>query len=431
MQKIISFILKYKIYSAVVSAVLILSIVLTVVLVGNNNTKSSDSSSAQGNTSQKDKVTSSEDVSSVISSEPSSSSVPSSSSSKPVTSKKPITSTKPVTNTNFKYNTNEDIENNVFLDSLVYTGYNLNKHRKDGLMWVYILASQKRAKGWLSKIGYGGGCSGYETDSRGLPNIARFERGGLVCASYVTYVYFNYLPNVAGIDTSSLERPDKSYSAHSWYVAASNWIKKGQAKKIDYTASKNGTFIKFNAKSTMPIGTLLFYQDYNNRNGHCSHVAIYAGYKNGYHWVFHVGNDNGPEFCAIERMSCGPDPQWPLACIVPTNIRFTARAEVTVTDTDKKAVEGASVTLKNSSGKTINLGKTNASGSVAYDSLAYGNYTLSYTLPEGYTADTLTKAITLTPKNNSCNKIKIEGIKKLETQTEDPAESQESSSQTE
>ena len=74
------------------------------------------------------------------------------SSKKPSTSKKPATTTtvtKPVANSGYQYNTNLNIEDNVFMDSLIYTGYNMKKHRADGLMWVYILA--KRAKGWLSK----------------------------------------------------------------------------------------------------------------------------------------------------------------------------------------------------------------------------------------------------------------------------------------
>ena len=62
-----------------------------------------------------------------------------------------------------KNNLKMNINDNVFMDSLIYTGYNIKKHRRDNLMWVYVLASQKRGKGWLSDIGYGGGSSGYET----------------------------------------------------------------------------------------------------------------------------------------------------------------------------------------------------------------------------------------------------------------------------
>ena len=120
----------------------------------------------------------------------------------------PPTNPPKYTEINYEYSSNIDIDDNIFMDSLVYTGYNIEKHRADGLMWVYVLASQKRGKGWLSQIGYQGYAMGYETTADGKPDIDLFVRkGGLVCATYVNYVYFNYLPNVAGIDTSFLNKP--------------------------------------------------------------------------------------------------------------------------------------------------------------------------------------------------------------------------------
>ncbi|MCQ2454598.1 MAG: hypothetical protein MJ090_00400 [Clostridia bacterium] len=210
---------------------------------------------------------------------------------------------------------NKSIEDNDFLDALTYTGYNLKKHRKDGMMWKYVLCADKPRRKWLSKITYGGGCSGYEKTSSGKPNIARFQKGGLVCASYATYVYFNYLPNVVGIKTSYLPKPAKSYDANSWYIAGQKWVKKGYSRYIKFTAKSKGTRTVFKPKESIPIGSLMLLTDFKKRNNHCTHICLYAGYKNGYHWVTHVGNSNGPEFCAMERMSCGPDPQWPLKII--------------------------------------------------------------------------------------------------------------------
>ncbi len=311
----------------------------------------------------------------------------------------------PSVNTNFNFNTNTDPDNNVFLDAMVYTGYNINKHRSDGLMWVYILASQKRAKGWLSNIGYGGGCSGYETTEQGLPNIARFERGGLVCASYVTYVYFNYLPHVAGIDTSSLQRPERSYDANSWYIAAQQWMQSGYSQKIGFSASSSGNYIKFTPEREIPIGSIICLTDFYNRNNHCTHVCLYAGYKNGYHWVTHVGNENGPEFCAIERMSCGPDPQWPLAVITtPSNIRFAAALEVGVKDDNGSPLSGVEISLKNmKTGSVTSLGTTNSSGIVSKEGLTYGDYQIIQSVPAGYICSENTVSIKLTTQNNSKN----------------------------
>ena len=214
-----------------------------------------------------------------------------------------------------------DLEENPFFDSLVYTGYNIEKHRADGMMWYYLLASQKRGRGWLSNITYAGGSTGYETTEEGLPDISFFEKHGLVCASYVTYVYFNYLPNVVGIDTAELTKPEKSYSANDWYVAAKDWVDKGYSETIEFEASLTPAgFIDFSTEEEIPIGSIIAFCDARNKSDYCSHVVIYAGYENDYHWVYHVGNENGPEFCSVQRMHFGPDPQWPIAVITTPDI---------------------------------------------------------------------------------------------------------------
>lgn len=376
-----------------------------------------ETSSEQSEGSSENTATESSSEESVSSSEESSSSkIPAS--SKNSSSKKPSSSkpsgSKPSSDSNYKYNSNVDINDNVFLDAMVYTGYNLEKHIADGNMWKYILASQKRGMGYLSNIGYAGGSSGYETTAKGKPDIKAFERKGMVCASYVTYVYFNYLPNVAGIDTSSLKRPAKSYSANDWYIAAKDWVKKGYSKTISFTASKTPSgYINFNPSKNIPIGSIMAFCDARNRSDHCSHIAIYAGYKNGYNWVYHVGNENGPEFCAVERMHFGPDPQWPIKVITtPSNIRFQAAVRVTLKDDSKKPVSGVKFTLKNvSTGKTIDLGKTNSKGVILKENLPYGKYELIQTKIKGYTAKSLTTKISLTTANNSLNEINV-SIKK-------------------
>ena len=157
----------------------------------------------------------------------------------------------------------------------------------------------------------------------------------------------------------------------------------------------------------------MFCCDARNRSDFCSHVSIYAGYKNGYHWVYHVGNANGPEFCAMERMHFGPDPQWPINIITtPKNLRFDAALEITAKDDSGKPIKGVNFTLKNlKSGKTIKLGKTNAKGVIIKEKLPYGKYQLVQTAVKGYKNKKLTQNIELTTKNNSYNKISVVNTK--------------------
>lgn len=347
-----------------------------------------------------------------------------SASSAPKPKKEPAVSSapavKPAVSTDYKYNTNTDIDDNIFMDSLIYTGYNINKHRSDGKMWTYILSANKRGMGYLSKITYGGGSSGYET-ANGKPNIKYFEKHGLVCASYVTYVYFNYLPNVAGIDTSMLARPTRPTSANDWYQAAKKWVSDGYTKRIGFTASKTSAgFINFKAKENIPIGSIIVFCDSKKRSDFGSHVAVYAGYKNGYNWLFHVGNKNGPEFCAIERMNFGHDPQWPIAVIAtPTSIRMSACLEVTVSDNSGNAVKGSLLKLKNNkTGELITLGESNG-GKLIKEGLRYGEYTLSFTVPDGYTSEITEKTLKLTTASNSYNKASVV----LNVKPPEPAES--------
>lgn len=408
---IVAFVMQHKITSAVITAVMA-GVVAAVIIVTSILSVPEKISSSGMPLLSIPQVSSEleEPISSVEESTVSSESEPIQSETSTVSSTpEPVA---PTVNTQFNYNSNMSADSNVFLDALEYTGYNLAQNRKNGLMWAsgsnYVLCSRKRGLGWLSNITYGGGCSGYETTAEGLPNIHRFEQGGLVCASYVTYVYFNYLPNVAGIDTSSLARPERSYDANCWYIAGQQWVNSGFSRYIDFTANDGGSInrdITFNAAEDIPIGSLICLQDWYNRNGHCTHICIYAGYVNGYHWVTHVGNENGPEFCAIERMNRNPHPQWPLAVITtPSNIRFSAAVEVTVKDENGTPIPNVSISVKlSSNGVVTELGKTNEQGKVTGENLSYGAYEIIQTVPEDYTCENSTQTVNFTTENNSLN----------------------------
>lgn len=267
---------------------------------------------------------SSQDASSVVSQPAEESQAVSQEASSQTASQPPQTTTVVGTRPDgLKYNIDFDIEDNVFMDALIYTGYNMEKHRADGNMWIYILSEKKRGLGYLSDITYGGGSSGLETTAEGLPDLDAFRKGGLVCASFATYVYFNYLPNVAGIDTSALARPERTYNAHSFYTAAKKWIDDGYSYSIGFTVSRTSyNYIVFKPEEEIPIGSIIVFEDDRKHDGKGSHITVYGGYKNGNHWVYQVGTSNGPEMCAIERMLFGPDPQWPMMVIATPSVLY-------------------------------------------------------------------------------------------------------------
>lgn len=431
---VVAFIASHKITTAialaVVAALTAVAIIVSSILsapaeiLSSGGGKLFDTSSSETVVSVPEVTVSSEDESTSSEETPVSSETPTvSSTPQPVT---PPTST----NTQYNYNSNMSYDNNVFLDALKYTGY-----KTDPRMWGaygnYVLCSQKRGLGWLSEITYDdyGSASGYEVNDQGLPDIHYFtyrsngSKRGLVCASYVAYVYFNYLPNVAGIDTSMLPKAGDPVLANEWYLAAQKWVELGYSRYINFTANDGGSIyqdLKMTPEEDIPIGSLIFLCDWYNRTNWSTHVSIYAGKVNGYHWVTHVGNENGPELCAIERMNRLPHPQWMLAIVTPpSNIRFAPAIEVTVKDQDGKPMKDVEISVKRkSNGVVTNLGKTDANGKVSDEGFSYGEYEIIQKTPNGYSCANETQTVTLNTKNNSLNTINFTNKKQEEKKTE-------------
>lgn len=101
---------------------------------------------------------------------------------------------------------------NHVVDSLKYLGYGIDRLAAEGHLFQddspynwYGSGLIKKPNGeeYLSPLGYDGSSSGIETKN-GKPNVQKWiNSGGLNCASFVTYFYLNYLPNVVGMNTKS------------------------------------------------------------------------------------------------------------------------------------------------------------------------------------------------------------------------------------
>lgn len=299
---------------------------------------------------------------------------------------------------------------NVYLDALAYTGYNVQAQKNDGT--IFVKTGSSVSSSIRSGIGYNTGPSGLETNSSGMPDISKFKSSGLCCASYVSYVYYSYLPHVAGIDTSAVPCPSNPRSASAYNTAANSWVESGKARRISFTQSSDGN--NFNPAENIPIGSLIVFK--HIPTGSVAHVAIYAGYYNGKHFVTHVGNDRGPEFSTIVGMSKGDYPEAVVQVVVPEFVESSGMIEIHKKDTNGKNLAGAYFTATNTTdNKQYPIGPTNSNGYAYRDGLPFGNYKVVETVfPENYTTSGTSQwTVTISSANNG--KVTINAVNKLKT----------------
>lgn len=279
-----------------------------------------------------------------------------------------------------------DVNDNVFLDALKYTGYDTSYFIKNG---AYGSNSNRcnLPSSVLSGIGYNtGGASGLETKN-GKPDIDAFKSNGLCCASYAAYVYFNYLPNVAGIDTSDLAKPSNPRSTASWETACEKWVSAGKAEKIKINASTESSSA-LKALDDVPIGSILIFKD---NSGDTVHTAIYAGKKNdpwgeARYYQTNVGTSRGPEVASINYFE-----KDGVSCIItdayiPENNSY-GEIHISKKDPNGKNLSGAEFEAVNeSTGEKFKIGPTDINGE-AFAEVPYGVYNVKETVfPKFHTA---------------------------------------------
>ena len=299
----------------------------------------------------------------------------------------------------------EEMLDNVYLDALSYTGYNVEAQKNDGS--IFVKYGSRVDASIRSNITYDQGPSGLETIEDGstisgkAPNIAKYEEYGLCCASYVSYVYYNYMPNVAGIDTSATPCPSNPRMAAAYYDQAQTWVAEGKARNITFFINSDGS--GFTPAEEIPIGSLICYRSMTEDR--IAHVAIYAGYYNGNHFVTHVGNERGPEFSVINNAYKGNSPQAVASITVPEFVEENGLIEVYKKDTDGNNLAGAVfvATSVADGSKQYIIGPTNASGyGVSTESIPYGDYIIKETVfPTNYRSYGQTEwRVTVSSANN-------------------------------
>lgn len=275
---------------------------------------------------------------------------------------------------------------NIYLDALTYTGYKTDEQKADGS--IFKTYSGNAPASVRSGIGYGTGPSGLETvaaDNKTgkAPDIAKFKANGLCCASYVSYVYYNYLPNIARMDVSKIPQPANPRSPISYNSAVENWVRSGGARRIAFTQGTNS----FTPAEEIPIGSLIIFK--HKTTGEIAHLALYAGYYAGKHFVTHVGNERGPEISTVEGMSKGSYPEVVTQVVVPVIKEPTGTIAVCKTDENGKPLAGAKfkVTMADHPEYSFLINPTDENGNAKMNmGLPYGKYILTeIEFPEGYT----------------------------------------------
>lgn len=336
----------------------------------------------------------------------------------------------------------DEMYDNSILRALEYTGYDVQKMKDNGWLYVAQYTSSNinsYAPEVLSDIGYDDYSpflNGDETvaDSSTVtgraPNIASFESNGLVCASFVTYYMCNYLPNIEGIDTTWIHDAVKattmnggSYSTASvwsWETGLSNLASKAGSGVTRYTDADT-------AYANLVPGDLIVF---SNSSGSLTHIAVYAGTytmynasgtnRGPYHYIIHVGNSRGPEISAVEYMvSSGSKSSSPSAWyhIDLPEVESTGFIEVYKKDPNGKNLSGAYFTaVDQATGDKYVIGPTNSNGYAKSGEMPLGTFVVTETVfPDGYgPSDVTSWTVTLT-KDTPNMTVTINAVNELKS----------------
>ncbi len=155
---------------------------------------------------------------------------------------------------------------NHVLDSLQYLGYNVKKLKEDGHLFqegydgsVLVNPNDKAKRNYgihqiLSPLGYDESYKGIETttvNGKIVPDKQKWiNSGGLNCASFISYYYLNYLPNVAGLSGNSTYKYIKSIIdnkiKNGWNYQA-DWTWQSAFDEASSSSSNKGYITKINA----------------------------------------------------------------------------------------------------------------------------------------------------------------------------------------
>ena len=157
----------------------------------------------------------------------------------------------------------DGMQHNLVLDALTELGYPVEQLRDAGVLYDYNYTSILLPEAYRTGIPYGGG-------STGLESVDHFRTNGLVCASFVSYYLWNFLPR-NGVNTTMLT---ESFTGNYASVPEIRGVLEAASKNYAYYDTVNESELRVikrevGALADAKPGDLLFYG-----NEHC---AIYLG----------------------------------------------------------------------------------------------------------------------------------------------------------
>ena len=157
----------------------------------------------------------------------------------------------------------DGMQHNLVLDALTELGYPVEQLQNAGVLYDYNYTSIMLPEAYRTGIPYGGG-------STGLESVDHFRTNGLVCASFVSYYLWNFLPR-NGVNTTMLtENFSGNYASVPEIrgvleAASQNYAYYDTAKEHELRVIKR----EVGALADANPGDLLFYGD--------EHCAVYLG----------------------------------------------------------------------------------------------------------------------------------------------------------
>ena len=157
----------------------------------------------------------------------------------------------------------DGMQHNRVLDALTELGYPVEQLQNAGVLYDYNYLSIMLPEAYRTGIPYGGG-------STGLESVDHFRTNGLVCASFLSYYLWNFLPQ-QGINTQMLT---ESFTGSYASVPEIRGVLEAASKNYAYYDTVNESELRVikwevTALSEAKPGDLLFYGD--------EHCAVYLG----------------------------------------------------------------------------------------------------------------------------------------------------------